>query len=330
MRFYAAPMEGITGYVFRNVHHQIFPGADRYYMPFLSPGDNSSLTTKEKKDIFPEHNQGISVVPQILTNRADRFLGTAEHLVSLGYDEVNLNLGCPSGTVTSKKKGAGFLSVPDRLDAFFDEVCNGMDARFPEIRFTVKTRLGVEDPEEFLRLIPVFNRYPIDELTIHPRVRSDFYKGLPRMEMFRKGLAELKMPVCFNGNIFSAEDAAAFRKEFADFSGAEAVMIGRGFIASPWIFTELAGQRLSSEETFQRFCRFHEALLRAYEETLPGDRSVLFKMKELWYYAGQHFPDSAKALKKVKKAQRVEEYRAAAGELLQQENFDKDVRLYFT
>ena len=330
MRIYAAPMEGITGYVFRNVHHKIFPGADRYYMPFLSPGDGCSLTAREKKDILPEHNTGVPVVPQILTNRAQRFLEITEHLAALGFDEVNLNLGCPSGTVTSRKKGAGFLSEREQLDAFFEEVFDGIKMRFPQMRVTVKTRLGVDVPEEFAQLVPIFNRYPINELIIHPRVRNDFYKGTPRMETFRQGLEELKMPVCFNGNLFSSGEVKAFLAEYGRCPNLQSVMLGRGMIASPWIPAEMTGQELSETEALERFRLFHEALLEGYEATLPGDRTVLFKMKELWYYVGQHFPDSARMLKRVKKSQRVSEYRSVAEELLVPEHFDKNVKLVFT
>lgn len=330
MRVYAAPMEGITGYVFRNAHHKIFPGADRYYMPFLSPGAGCSLTSKEKKDILPANNAGVPVVPQILANKAELFLGVMEMLAELGYKEVNLNLGCPSGTVTAKKKGAGFLAEQGELERFFEEVFEEKAKRFPELKLSVKTRLGVEAPVEFEQLIPLFNRYPIEELTIHPRVRADFYKGTPRMEEFLLGLERLKMPVCFNGNLFSSEDAERFQKTYGSYEKLQAVMLGRGMVASPWITQEISGTRLLGEEALERLRAFHQLLLEGYEETLSGDHHVLFKMKELWYYLGQHFPENPKALKKIKKAQRVAEYRAAVEELLVPEWFEKEAALYFT
>lgn len=330
MKIYAAPMEGITGYLFRSVHHQIFSGVERYYMPFLSPGAGSSLTAKEKKDILPANNEGVPVVPQILTNQAELFCGAAEFLEHLGYDEVNLNLGCPSGTVTSKKKGAGFLTDPEALDRFFDSVFEQHRQRFPELKISVKTRLGFESPKEFEVLLPIFNRYPISELTIHPRVRADFYKGLPRMDEFRSALKQLTMPVCFNGNLFSAEETEAFWQEYSCFSGLSAVMIGRGMLASPWITEELSGMVLSEKEALERLRQFHDTLMEHYAAVLWGDRPLLFKMKELWYYMGQHFPDSAKELKKIKKAQSAAEYAAIAESLFTLEHFKKDVKLFFT
>lgn len=330
MRIYAAPMEGITGYIFRNVHHQIFSGVDRYYMPFLSPGAGSSLTAKEKKDILPANNEGIPVVPQVLTNQAELFCGTAETLQGLGYTEVNLNLGCPSGTVTSKKKGAGFLTEKEGLDRFFEAVFEEKEHRFPEMKVSVKTRLGFEDPAEFNALIPIFNRYPIEELTIHPRVRADFYKGTPRMEVFAHALKELKLPICFNGNLFSAKEVQTFWKEYENQGNLCSVMLGRGIIASPWITQELCGPELSEQKTLELLKQFHDSLMASYEAVLWGDRPLLFKMKELWYYLGQHFPDSAKELKKIKKSQHAAEYRAIAEEVLTAEHFKKEVPLFFT
>ena len=160
MQFYLAPMEGLTGYVYRSAYHKYFPAADRYFTPFIT---NKKMSSRERNDILPEHNEGMTVLPQILTNQAEDFLSLTKELKEYGYDTVNLNLGCPSGTVTAKGKGAGFLTHPDELDRFFDEVfakCEGI---------SVKTRLGVHEASEFDKLLEIYNRYPITELTIHPR-----------------------------------------------------------------------------------------------------------------------------------------------------------------
>ena len=169
MEFYFAPMEGITGYIYRNAHHRFFPGTDKYFTPFLSPNQNRALNPKEVRDVLPENNEGIYIVPQILTNQADFFLRAAKELKECyGYEEVNLNLGCPSGTVVSKGKGAGFLADPGGLDAFFDQVYAKAD-----VKVSVKTRIGLSSPEEFYGILDIFNRYPLHELIIHPRVRSE-------------------------------------------------------------------------------------------------------------------------------------------------------------
>ena len=330
MNICAAPMEGITGYIFRNAHHRIFSGIDRYYMPFLSPGAGQKLSAREKNDILPDHNREITVVPQILTNQSEYFLWMAQLLAEYGYTEVNLNLGCPSGTVTAKGKGAGFLADPGALDAFFEEVFEGMEKLLPGLRLSVKTRLGYADPEEFSQLVRVFNRYPISELIIHPRVREDYYKGVPRMECFRQSLPKLRMPVCYNGNLFSAADIEHFCKSISPVPGVTSVMVGRGLIASPWMAEEYkSGHLMEASLALEKLAAFHDALLEGYGEVISGDKNVLFKMKELWYYLGRHFPDETRSLKRIRKAQRISEYHAAVRELLVPEKFSKEEKLSF-
>lgn len=175
MNYYFAPMEGITGAVFRRTHHEFFPGIDKYFMPFITPTTQEKLTPRQKRDVLPEYNEGVPAVPQLLTRTAADFIWAANTLASLGYAEVNLNLGCPSGTVTAKGKGAGFLAHPDELDRFLDAVFSACT-----VPISIKTRLGVHDPAEFEALLEIYNRYPVAELTIHPRVRQDFYKGRVR------------------------------------------------------------------------------------------------------------------------------------------------------
>lgn len=170
MQYEFAPLEGITGYIYRNAHHACFPSMDRYYTPFITPKKGKSFTTREWNDIAAEHNQNIAVVPQILTNQAEGFCKVAGMLKEQGYEEVNLNLGCPSATVTAKKKGAGFLADPDALDAFLEEIF----AHSP-LKISIKTRIGVENPDEFERLLDIFSQYPIQKLIVHPRVLKEFY-----------------------------------------------------------------------------------------------------------------------------------------------------------
>ena len=307
MNIYSAPMEGLTGYVFRRVHSDYFGGIDKYFTPFLSPTQNHRMSARETKEVLPENNRGITVVPQIMTNKAEDFIWAVDRMGELGYREVNLNLGCPSGTVVSKKKGSGFLSMPDQLDRFFEQV---FDAASLDI--SVKTRIGLVVPEEFEGLMEIYNRYPISELTIHPRLRTDFYKNTPRMDSFRMGEACSVNPVCYNGDLFTAE---AYR-EFADgFPGVKAVMLGRGLIANPGLALEIRGGGLMEK---QRFYAFHQDLLEAYRETIPGDKNVLFRMKEMWFYMIQMFANHERYAKKINKSQKMEEYRAAV-ELLFQE-----------
>lgn len=231
MKFYFAPMEGVTTYLYRKLHHKYFKGAEKYFAPFVSPTMYGCFTPREKKDILPEHNQGICVVPQILTNRSDYFLETAKVLWEYGYTEVNLNLGCPSNTVVTKCKGSGFLSETYRLNRFLEDIFAKA-----ECEISIKTRIGRYDEEEFQELLAIFNQYPIKELTIHPRVQQDYYKNPVHRQVFLDAVKNSKNPLCYNGDIHTIED---YRQLVEECPKLPAVMIGRGALANPNIFHEL-------------------------------------------------------------------------------------------
>ena len=330
MDFYFAPMEGITGYPFRNAHHLHFPGMSRYYTPFLNLHHTLAFSEREKRDIAPENNAGVCVIPQVMTNRPEEFLWAAGTLADRGYREVNLNLGCPSGTVVSKGRGAGFLADPEALDAFFETVFR----QLPEgILVSVKTRIGISDPSEADALLAVFNRYPLAELIIHPRVRKDFYRNAPNLEVFARMLADSKNPVCYNGDIRTEADLAALMSRFPSL---KAVMIGRGLLSDPALvmrFTEaLPGDGQMQQEAANvrlrdrvdgwvshpsdpQLSAFHDTLIRNYLEEIPEWGNVLFKLKELWSYLGASFPGKEKALKHIRKARSRAEYESAVNDV---------------
>lgn len=299
MRYYFAPMEGITDAPYRQVHNRFFPGIDRYYMPFISPTMHRTLTNRESRDLPPADSVPFCAVPQILTKVPEDFLWAAEVCMQRGYDEVNLNAGCPSGTVVSKGKGAGMLADPAKLDAFLNEVFE----KTP-LPVSVKTRLGMTDPEEFLRLLEVFNRYPIKELTVHPRVRKQFYKGSVDMEMFRFCLENSKNPLCYNGNLRTLSEVRAFEAEFPQI---DAIMIGRGLVGNPAMF-----HSGTSPEIIRAF---HDCLLDTYIETFGSSRNAIFRMKEIWHCMIYLFEDSEKLWKKLRKTTDIAEYRTITAEI---------------
>lgn len=324
MKYYFAPMEGITGYLYRRAHHRFFGGADRYFTPFIATTQNHRLSSREKNDICPEHNQGMPLVPQILTNKAEDFIWVAREIAGYGYREVNLNLGCPSGTVVAKKKGSGFLFYTGELDRFLEQVVRELE---PDgVSVSVKTRIGLNSPDEFEELMQVYNRYPLKELIIHPRVRSDFYENKPNLTVFMEGAKQSRNPVCYNGDIFTQEAFTAFREQFPhdQFPMIGSVMLGRGAVANPALFKQLnagenaAPSRDKPEKTALK--AFHDEIFNGYRETMSGDRNTLFKMKELWFYMGGLFEgkeagSKEKRLKKIKKSQKFPEYLAAVEEL---------------
>lgn len=305
MRYYLAPMEGITTDVYRRAYHAYFHPMDKYFTPFLVPHTKRGFNAREEREILPENNEGMYLVPQILSNDAEGFLRTEEKLRAYGYEEVNLNLGCPSKTVVSKNRGSGFLSVPEELDRFLDKIFSGTKGRI-----SIKTRIGKNDPEEFEEILRIYNQYPVEELIIHPRVQKDFYKNHPNLEVFGGALAESRTPVCYNGDIFTPEDEKELERRFPKLA---CVMLGRGIIRNPGLAGEIAGEGPASRE---RLRGFHDQIFRGYQEISMGEKNVLYKMKELWSYMGATFPGREKALKKIKKAEKFDRYLAAAEEIL--------------
>jgi len=301
---YAAPLQGITTRRFRQLHRELFGGVDRYYAPFFSPAAEHIMTDKERREL--EGDAPACTVPQIMTRRSADFLWAAEVLYGFGYEEVNLNLGCPAGTVTAKGKGAGFLLHPDELEQFLSDVFAALSGR----AVSVKTRLGYHGPEEFPRLVEIYNRCPIRELTVHPRVRQDFYKGPLRLEAFAAALPSLSMPVCYNGDLVTVEDVQAVT---ARFPGLSAVMIGRGLIADPALARKLRGGPPASREELRRLT---EELYQSYREAIgPGPAAQ--RMKELWYYLIHLFDGGERLGKKLKRMSKPWEYPPLAAEVFE-------------
>ena len=295
-QFYFAPLEGITTYIYRNLHHQWFGGMDKYFTPFVSPTSNRDFKSRAKKDVIPEHNMDIPVVPQILSNRSDEFLYTAERLAAYGYTEINLNLGCPSGTVVSKGRGSGFLTDLDGMDRFLYDIYENCP-----VPLSVKTRIGRYEPEEFTEILKIYNKYPIHELTIHPRVRDDFYKNIPNWDVFEYALEHSTNPVCYNGDLCTVEDYERFCERFPT---VDRIMIGRGLIGNPGLVHEIqTGEPVRLEEV----SGFMWALKEAYQECM-ADNPVLFKMKEIWVYLAELYPQGEQLWKKMKKARRLSDY----------------------
>ena len=295
--FYFAPLEGISWYVYRNMQAKHFKAADYYVTPFIAPNQKREIRNKDKQDVLPENNKGLRIIPQIIGNRADEFIETAKQLLDMGYGEVNLNLGCPSNTVAAKGKGAGFLSKPVELARFLDEIFSGLP-----MDISVKTRLGRYDAEEFYDLLCLFNRFPIKRLMIHPRIQKEFYGGKPHMEQFAYAYQNSKNPLCYNGDIFTADD---YKKISEAFPKLGAVMLGRGMLANPALLEEISGEGKADK---RRIKAFHDELLAAYEEILFGDVTVLHKMKELWHYMICMFDRGEKYGKRIRKAKTLGEY----------------------
>ena len=313
MKYYFAPLEGISGYIYRNAYEKFFPNnIDKYFTPFIVPNQSKSLKTKEFRDVLPENNNGLNIIPQILTNNSEGFIATCKKLKQLGYDEVNLNLGCPSGTVVSKFRGSGFLGKREELDNFLDEIF-----KIQDMKISIKTRLGVDSADEFYEIKKIYDKYPMEELIIHPRTRQDFYGNKPNMEMFKDALKSSKNTICYNGDIFSVKDYEKFIEECPS---VDRIMIGRGSLANPGLINEIKGKGVVDKNILKEF---HDEVCMGYKEILSGDINVLFRMKELWSYMIGMFEDSEKVAKKIKKERMLSEYNVIISRLFAEYNIDE-------
>lgn len=314
MKLEMAPLEGITTYIYRNAYAHYFGAVDKYYTPFLSLHKEKEFSHKEKNEISLQNNAGITVIPQVLTNSVEDFLKAAWKLKEIGYEEVNINLGCPSGTVTAKRKGAGMLADIQKLDDFLD----GIFSKTP-IEISIKTRLGVSDAGEWGRLLAIYDQYPIRELIVHARVRDDFYGNRPDWTAFARSFSECRLPICYNGDIFCVQDYIELTDAFPKL---ECVMLGRGLIADPYLPRKLrcaeSGSEMPKPEP-ERLSAFHDEIYRGYQGLQMGERNVLFRMKELWTYMLRQFEQPDKYMKKIRKSGNYAEYERIVDSIFDQE-----------
>ena len=277
---YLAPMEELTGYVFRNTINKHFGYIDKFYTPFISP-DNRIMKTRAAREILPSNNEGLCAIPQLLTNDPSLFNEAAKLISDMGYEEININFGCPSNTVASKFKGSGILRAPDMMDRFLDGVFNGSDSilrTIPGFRISAKTRVGYSDTSEFPEVMKVMNRYPLSEIIVHPRLKKDLYTGSLKPEMFEYAIKNSRAPVAYNGDVCSPEDYVSVSEKYKDrISG---IMIGRAAVADPGIFRRIrTGQRTTTDELYDFLQDLYETYIRDY-----SPENALAKLKEVWSY----------------------------------------------
>lgn len=308
MQYAFAPMEGLTTYTYRNAHAKYFGGIHRYFAPFIG---SMHMSSRDINGILPENNQGVTLIPQILTNKAEEFLAIAEKLKEYGYDTVNLNLGCPSGTVVAKHRGAGFLEDPSALDRFLDEIFEKCS-----LKISIKTRIGMEFLSEWEDLVIVYAKYPLEELIIHPRLRREFYNGQPHNDAYRLA-SSLPFPVCANGDLASPDSMQLLQDQFPFL---DRVMIGRGLLRRPWLVQELENNSpLDFQISKQTLLDFHNEILEGYCRIMSGDQPVLYKMKDLWTHLSCSFTSPDKYLKQIRKTRHLSEYRLEVARLFREQ-----------
>ncbi|MCI5662269.1 MAG: tRNA-dihydrouridine synthase family protein [Clostridia bacterium] len=296
MQVYFAPLEGVTDSIYRRAHHAMFSGVEKYFIPFISPSESLTFSSREQRAIDPRENAGVPVIPQLLTRDADRFAAMTKLLSDCGYREVNLNLGCPSGTVTAKGKGSGMLRDLGALRAFLDAIF--VSSALP---ISIKTRIGYQSIDEWGALLELLNAYPASEMIVHMRTKAEFYRGHAHRELCAATMETLRAPFVYNGDLFTIEDLRAFESECPN---ARAVMLGRGLIANPALAETFAGGETLS---IDRMRAFHDSLLQNYTNLWP-QKAVLGHMQEITQYMLTAFESPMKARKAVRKAKTIDAY----------------------
>ncbi len=303
MELCLAPLEGITTYTYRNAHAELFGGCDTYYAPFIVPTDNERLTLKSLRDLKPENNK-VNLKPQVMCMSADNFKGFVRKIKGIGYDEVNLNLGCPSNTVVHKSRGAGALKDIEALDKFLYDIFDEAD-----IKISIKTRAGFYNHDEFDNILRIYEKYPLSKLIVHPRVREEYYNGEPNLETFAKAYEIFKENLCYNGNVYSVSDYCKISERFPEINS---IMIGRGCVKNPAIFREIkGGKKLSTSELIN----FSNLLEERYTELFKSEVYALHKLKEIWMYSITNFKDEHKIVKAIKKSKKLSELNSALNAL---------------
>jgi len=324
MNFYFAPMESITMFPLRNIHRDMFGDSiSKYYSPFVTAAKSKHFKNREKNDILPVNNIPFSedissLAIQIMAGNSENFIWAAKEIAKLGYKEINLNLGCPASTVVNRHKGAGLLSDPDYLDSMLYEIFDKKekDNELKDIDITLKTRLGISDENESLQLMEIYSKYPVSEITVHARVKDDFYKNSPRLYALCNCIKKYRVQkgtalICYNGNIFSKSDyenTLSFLEKQEILNEISSIMLGRGLLENPALARELTGgKKLSAPELRE----YLERLYAGYEKFIPEDRNVIFKLLEHWAFIHTHFENCDKYLKAIRKARSKGEYLAA-------------------
>jgi tRNA-dihydrouridine synthase B len=297
-----APLRGVTDAILRTTFAECFGGVARALAPFITSVRGSKVKAKLLKDLLPERNPRMAVIPQILGKDPEEFVVMAKALFDLGYAVVNWNLGCPYPMVAKKRRGSGLLPYPDRIDRFLDTVLAGIPGRL-----SIKTRLGRFSAAEMGALMPIFNRYPLSEVIIHPRTGVQMYAGGVDLKRFGECFALCRSPVVYNGDIDSEGTFSTLAERFPGVAG---WMLGRGLIANPFLAEEITGALLTAGERIERFHRFHDLLVERYGAVLFGPSHLVQRMKGLWQYFHRPFLNGRKVLKKIHKTRNPEQLKS--------------------
>ena len=308
----SSPLQGFTDFRFRNAQNKLFGGIDTFYSPYIRLNGKMVIKPSYERDLLPENNLDLEVIPQVITNDADEFLFVAKYVKELGYKELNWNLGCPYPMVTKSGMGSGLIANPDKINNILHKAHSESD-----IIVSMKMRLGYDNSEEILDVLPILDTYPIKNIAIHARIGKQLYKGGVNLDAFQHCIDNSKHKLYYNGDITSV---AKFHEMQERFPSIDHWMIGRGLISDPFLPSMIKNNTSEyPSNKMELFSTFHDTLYAIYSESLSGSTHILLKMYHLWEYFSATFSNPHKVLKKIKKAQSIRNYEAAVAEIFKNE-----------
>lgn len=314
---YFAPLQESTDFVYRRAHAIHFGGIDKYFSPYITVQKEGEIKKSHLRDTMPANCSGYTLVPQIMAGNSPDFLFLSKHLSSLGYNEINWNLGCPYPMVTRRGLGSGLLPQPQTIREILENALPQLNCKI-----SVKLRAGLDSQEDIVKVIPVLNDFPISEVIFHPRTASQLYSGSPDWDLFAEVSALCGSPLVYNGDLTSVE---SFRQASERFGSVNRWMIGRGLLKNPFLASEIKGAAQGREQRIAALESFHEDILQSYSALLSGQSHLLTRMTKFWEFFSELFPNPHKAYKRVKKSINLSKYEVAVREnYLQLRNEEND------
>ncbi len=304
----SSPLQGFTDFRFRNAFDHFFGGIDTFYAPYIKMNGKIVIKNNYQRDLNPENNKVSDLIPQVMTNDPDEFLFVVKYIQSLGYKELNWNLGCPYPMVTKQGMGSGMICNPQKIDEVLHKVHNESD-----VTVSMKMRMGYDKPTEILKTFPILEKYPLKNIAIHARIGKQLYKGGTDLDSFQKCVEQTPHKLYYNGDITSV---TAFKELQERFPSIDHWMIGRGLIADPFLPSMIKNNTTEyPENKWEIFREFHDTIYQQYDEALSGPTPIKMKMLGFWEYFSQSFDNPQKTYKAIKKAGSKFKYNAAVAEI---------------
>ncbi|TYP74207.1 tRNA dihydrouridine synthase [Aquimarina intermedia] len=307
----SSPLQGFTDFRFRNAFQKYFGGIDTFYAPYIRLNGKLVIKSSYQRDLQPENNTTLEVIPQVMTNDADEFLFVIKYIQELGYKELNWNLGCPYPMVTKRGMGSGLICEPQKINHILERAHNETD-----VVISMKMRMGYEHSEEILDTFPILDNYPLKNIAIHARIGKQLYKGGVDLDAFARCIDATKHTLYYNGDITSVTGFKTMQERFPMIHH---WMIGRGLIADPFLPQMIKNNTTEyPKDRFKIFKAFHDTIYQEYDAALSGPTPIKMKMQGFWEYFAQAFPNPQKTFKKIKKAGNPRAYQSAVAEILKE------------